>query len=123
FDTSAGQIPTLPDVPKPARVEQIADYVLLYQEMDEAHQARVLELTGARPALEDAYYDRSLPYLQQVRLDSIIVAFSFAQDQPQARELWEQSREIAQDLAEMEDDIIEALTLLWQSGGELEQIK
>jgi hypothetical protein len=112
FDTSAGKLPTIPDVPKPARIEQVADYALLYEDMHAAYEARLDAYYAAKPALDQAYYNRTLPFLQQSRLDSIVDAIQLAHRQPALRALWEQSLDLDMALYYMWDDTHQALNEL-----------
>lgn len=123
LDTSAGELLTVSDVPRPATPDKLADFSEMYGRMKDDYNARLQTLTAQRPALEDAYYNRTLPYLQRMRLNSLLAAVSLAQEQPQVRDLWDESAVLWDELRQMEDQITVDLTILWQSGGDLEQIK
>ena len=102
LDTSAGEILTVNDIPRPAGAEHVVDFVPFYEQMNDDYNARLQTLSAERPALEAAYYNRTLPTLQKVRLDSLLVAVSFAQDQPQARALWDESQVLWNELRTIE---------------------
>lgn len=118
YDTSAGQLLEVPDVPKPVRPEQVGDFYLLYQQMNEDYHTTLDTLWAMTPALEQAYKNRTLPFLQQSRLDSIMGAFNRVHEHAEMRLLWEQSIDLLLEMVHLWSSTNNEIEELFVNGGD-----
>jgi tetratricopeptide (TPR) repeat protein len=118
YDTSAGQLLEVPDIPKPVRPEQVGDFYLLYQQMNDDYHTTLDTLGAMTPALEQAYKNRTLPFLQQSRLDSIMGAFNRVHEHPEVAALWAQSIDLLLEMVHLWSSTNNEIEDLFVNGGD-----
>lgn len=116
YDTSAGKIYQVPNIPEPDKPEQAGTFRPIYEQMHNEQHARIMARNAVYPDLVQAYNNRELPFLEQTRLDSIHNAWAFVIYQPDMMAMRQEISDLDYELFLIEDTHTQELIALYGSG-------